>query len=69
MVIPAGTNHDTMVMEKKETQKRTFRGSNKPDKKVNVYPDRNIPSPEPVHGRRHLEIQTEPYTLEITDKP
>lgn len=69
MVIPAGTNHDTMVMEKKETQKRTFRGSNKPEKKVNFYPDRNIPSPEPVHGRRHLEIQTEPYTLEITDKP
>lgn len=28
MVIPAGTNHDTMVMEKKQTQKRTFRSSN-----------------------------------------
>ena len=27
MVIPAGTNHDTMIMEKKTTQKRTFRSS------------------------------------------
>lgn len=27
MVIPAGTNHDTMIMEKKQTQKRTFRSS------------------------------------------
>lgn len=27
MVIPAGTNHDTMIMEKKQqtTQKRTFK--------------------------------------------
>lgn len=27
MVIPAGTNHDTMIMEKKQTTKRTFRSS------------------------------------------
>ena len=72
MVIPAGTNHDTMVMEKKQTQKRTFRSSNhqgKAQRVVEIYPNRDIPSPEPVHGRRHLEIQTDPYTLDITDKP
>lgn len=70
MVIPAGTNHDTMIMEKKQTQKRTFKSSNRKDSRpVEVYPNRDIPSPEPVHGRRHLEMQTEPYTLEITDKP
>lgn len=34
-----------------------------------IYPNRDIPSPEPVPGRRHLEIQTEPYTEYITDKP
>lgn len=34
-----------------------------------VYPNRDIPSPEPVPGRRHFEIQTDPYTEHITDKP
>ena len=63
MVIPAGTNHDTMVMEKKENQKRTFRGSNNQTKKVNIYPNRDMPSPEPELGKRHLYIQIEPYTL------
>jgi radial spoke head protein 3 len=36
---------------------------------VAVYPNRDIPSPEPVPGRRHFEIQTDPYTEHITDKP
>ena len=29
MVIPAGTNHDTMIMEKRQDKKRTFRASHK----------------------------------------
>ena len=81
MVIPAGTNHDTMLMEKQQTTKRTFKsvGSKvscienellkKPATEKPVYPNRDIPSPEPVPGRRHFEIQTEPYTEYITDKP
>ena len=41
----------------------------KTSKEVAIYPNRDIPSPEPVPGRRHLEIQTEAYTEYITDKP
>lgn len=77
MVIPAGTNHDTMVMEKRATQKaqslksrRSFKaGTIKPERNVPVYPNRDIPSPEPVPGREHLSIQTEQYWEYLTDKP
>ena len=64
MVIPAGTNHDTMVMEKRQTQKaqslrsrRSFKaGSIKADRVVPIYPNRDIPSPEPVPGREHMVV-------------
>ena len=98
MVIPAGTSHDTMVTEKRQTQKaqslrnRTFKSSAKvsfqefknqtktsltlfsfflqtPERIVPVYPNRDIPSPEPVHGRSHLMVQTEKYIENLTDKP
>jgi len=80
MVIPAGTNHDTMILEKKQTTKRTFRSQTQKvsnhsltlqqtKKETTIYPNRDIPSPEPVPGRRHFEIQTDPFTEYITDKP
>lgn len=76
MVIPAGTSHDTMVTEKRQTQKaqslrnRTFKSSAKtPERIVPIYPNRDIPSPEPVHGRSHLMVQTEKYIENLTDKP
>ena len=72
MVIPAGSNPDSMVMDKsypKKTQsfKRTQPGLAK--KKKNIYPNRDIPSPEPVPGRRHMDIQTMEYKEILTDKP
>lgn len=36
MVIPAGTNHDTMIMEKKQTTKRSFRSVHKNVRKLNA---------------------------------
>lgn len=36
---------------------------------VPIYPNRDIPSPEPVHGRQHLFIQTDEYIEVLTDKP
>lgn len=33
------------------------------------YPNRDIPSPEPVPGRRHCELQTDPYLELVTDYP
>lgn len=68
MVIPAGTNPDAMVMEK--TQKvRTFRKTGSTKKTQNIYPNRDIPTPEPVPGRSHMDIQTSPYKEILTDKP
>ena len=70
MVIPAGTNPDTMVMEKNYPRKpRTLRAKEQSKRNRNVYPNRDIPSPEPVPGRCHQDIQTEPYKEILTDKP
>ena len=33
------------------------------------YPNRDIPSPEPVDGREHLAVQTDQYWEYLTDKP
>mmetsp|Transcript_30221 Transcript_30221/g.37285 ORF Transcript_30221/g.37285 Transcript_30221/m.37285 type:complete len:206 (+) Transcript_30221:161-778(+) len=76
MVIPAGTSHDTMIMEKRQTQKaqslrqRTFKSTAKtPERVVPIYPNRDIPSPEPVPGRVHMHLQTDEYIENLTDKP
>lgn len=70
MVIPAGTNPDAMVTEKSYPKKRTFKRQSGPTKKTrNIYPNRDIPTPEPVPGRMHMEIQTSPYKEILTDKP
>ena len=34
-----------------------------------MYPNRDIPTPEPVPGRLHMELQTEKYVEMLTDKP
>lgn len=36
---------------------------------VQEYPNRDIPSPEPVLGRIHCSIQTDQYVEQLTDKP
>lgn len=36
---------------------------------VAEYPNRDIPSPEPVQGRHHMWIQTDEYIEHLTDKP
>jgi len=57
MVIPAGTNPDAMVMEKSYPKKRTFRKPGESTKRTkNIYPNRDIPTPEPVPGRAHCDI-------------
>jgi len=57
MVIPAGTNPDAMVTDKYKTTKRTFKRSLGSTKKTkNIYPNRDIPTPEPVPGRLHADV-------------
>lgn len=57
MVIPAGTNPDAMVMDKNYPKKRTFKRPSVNTKRIrNVYPNREIPTPEPVPGRMHMDV-------------
>lgn len=71
MVIPAGTNPDAMVTDRQDGKKKSM--SNKtfghtPHRRE-IYPNRDIPTPEPVPGRLHMEMQTEKYVEQLTDKP
>jgi|TARA_B110000305_G_C19369634_1_gene603773 hypothetical protein len=71
MVIPAGSNPDAMVMDKKYPKKRTFKkfGGVTTKRSRNIYPNRDIPTPDPVPGRQHMDCQTEEYKELLTDKP
>ena len=40
-----------------------------PERPRQIYPNRDIPTPEPVPGRQHREFQTEKYIEVLTDKP
>jgi hypothetical protein len=53
MVIPAGTNPDAMVMDKNYPKKRSFKkvGGVTTKRTRNIYPNRDIPTPDPVPGR------------------
>ena len=72
MVIPAGTNPDAMMMDKNGTNKKSksFKRSiqvlflavinlnqnlQSPAPR-NIYPNRDVPTPEPVPGRLHRDI-------------
>lgn len=68
MVIPAGNNPESLAQDKQKIQKRTFKKSTT-KKTQNIYPNRDIPSPEPVPGRAHMDVQTSPYKEVLTDKP
>lgn len=64
MVIPAGAYPDTFGgaggtnkdgTSKTQTMKSTFKQSNHGRvREVQEYPNRDIPSPEPVYGRKHF---------------
>ena len=86
MVIPAGTNPDAMMMEKKQDQGKTksfkksstvsassnlngYQGQLSSPQRRMVYPNRDIPTPEPVPNRVHADVQTEKYVEMLTDKP
>jgi len=69
MVIPAGTNPEAMVMDKSyPAKRRSFKrptvvsyrtishSLQKTEKMRAIYPNRDIPTPEPVPGREHREF-------------
>ena len=74
MVIPAGSYPDTFGATQTQTQKTTnttFKSTHaqRNARIVPEYPNRDIPSPEPVFGRQHLAFQTDDYKEYLTDKP
>lgn len=52
MVIPAGSNPDSLVMDKNYQKQKQLKNNGKSSKRTkNIYPNRDIPTPEPVPGR------------------
>lgn len=76
MVIPAGSypdsfNGTTQAQTQPSKTRAVTRTSvhSKSYRQVPIYPNRDIPSPEPVPGRRHMDLQTDEFREYLTDKP
>lgn len=75
MVIPAGSYPGTSgannTQQNQTNNSTTFRTSlaSKKTRIVPEYPNRDIPSPEPVYGRTHLALQTTELKCFLSDKP
>jgi len=63
MVIPAGSHPDAITLEKEQEKIRQMQA------KKQVAPQRDVSTPDPVEGRQHMDIQTEKFLEELTDKP
>lgn len=80
MIIPAGSYPDSFNAASNKENKPTLATRVSPalvtslqvhknSRQVFQYPNRDIPSPEPVMNRAHLAIQTEEFVEHLTDKP
>lgn len=71
MVIPAGNHPDALFLEKKKEQQRRARMQQEEEvrRQAELEAQRNIKTPEPIPGRVNLDIQTEPFVENLTDKP
>jgi radial spoke head protein 3 len=71
MVIPAGNHPDALFLEKKKEQQRRMKMKQEEDarRRADEYSHRDIKTPEPLPGRVNLDIQTEPFVENLTDKP
>lgn len=71
MVIPAGNHPDALFLEKKKEQQRRAKMQQEEEQKrrAEEYVQRDIKTPDPIPGRVNLDIQTEPFVENLTDKP
>ena len=71
MVIPAGNHPDALFLEKKKEQQRRIKMQQEEDARraAEEYARRDIKTPEPLPGRINLDVQTEPFVENLTDKP
>jgi hypothetical protein len=66
MVIPAGSHPDAITLEKEQEKVRQMQAKKE---RSAIAPQREISTPEPIEGRQHMEIQTDKFLEELTDKP
>ena len=71
MVIPAGNHPDAIFLEKKKEQQRRVQLAQDEDirRRQELEAQRDIKTPEPLPGRVNLDVQTEPFIENLTDKP
>jgi hypothetical protein len=71
MVIPAGNHPDALFLEKKKEQQRRMKIQQEDDarRQAERINQRDIKTPEPLPGRVNLDVQTEPFVENLTDKP
>jgi len=71
MVIPAGNHPDAIFLEKKKEQQRRVKLQQEDEsrRRAEFEAQRDIKTPEPLPGRVNLDIQTEPFVENLTDKP
>ena len=65
-VIPAGSKSEEMLMENKIKQQRIAK--RREQQAAEQYTRRELPTPEPVTGRQNLDVQTDQFVEELTDK-
>lgn len=65
-VIAAGSKSEEMFMERKRQQQRIAK--RRQQQAAEQYTRREIPTPEPITGRQNLDVQTDQFVEELTDK-
>ncbi|KAJ3222754.1 Radial spoke head protein 3 [Clydaea vesicula] len=61
-ILPLHAQQDPIALQSQQTQKRRQKAKRKADQ------SRRLLTPEPVEGRKHIDIQTDLYLEELSDK-
>jgi radial spoke head protein 3 len=65
-IISAGSKSEDAFMEKKRQQQMISK--RRQQQAAEQYTRREIPTPEPITGRQNLDVQTDQFVEELTDK-
>lgn len=65
-VIAAGSKSEEIFLEKK--RKQQLIAKRRQQQAAEQYTRREIPTPEPITGRQNLDVQTDQFVEELTDK-
>jgi hypothetical protein len=65
-IIATGSKQENAFMESKNRQQRMVK--RRQQQAAEQYTRREIPTPEPIPGRQNLDVQTDQFVEELTDK-